>query len=293
MTGPVLWLPLLAAALFALGGLLMKRSASWSIGVWRTTFVSNLTTAAIFLPLFALGGRVPSWWDLWQPAVAGLLFVMGQMTTVLALTRGDVSIATPVLGLKILMVAVFATLLLAQPLARDIWLAALLATAGVALLNSGGGSKEHGHVWFSIVSALMAASAFALFDICVQRWSPTWGIGRFLPIMFAMAGLASLGFLPLLEDRLIAIPHSAWPWLLGGCVIIGAQSFLIVFTVAVWQQAAAINVVYSSRGLWSVVLLWLLGPSLGIGAARLSGWALACRLAGAGLLLAAVGLLAF
>lgn len=290
VAGPVLWLPLLAAVLFALGGLLLKRSSAWPIGVWRTTFLSNLTTAAVFLPLLAWGGQIPSWMDLWQPAVVGLLFIVGQATTVLALTRGDVSIATPVLGLKVLLVAVFAALFVAQPLPADIWPAALLATAGVALLN-GGGSREHGHVLYSIVLALVAAAAFALFDICVQQWAPAFGIGRFLPIMFAMVAAASLGFVPRLEGRLAAIPRGAWPWLALGCLIVAAQSFLIVVTVAVWKQAAATNVFYSSRGLWSVILVWLLGPALGVASARLSGRALVCRLAGAGLLLAAVCLL--
>jgi hypothetical protein len=188
---------------------------------------------------------------------------------------------------------VFAAVFIARPLPDDIWPAALLATLGVALLNSGGGGREHGHVLFSIVSALVAAAAFALFDVCVQQWAPAWGIGSFLPIMFAMAGLATLGFLPRLEGPLAAIPRGAWPWLIGGCLIIAAQSFLIVVTVAIWKEAAATNVVYSSRGLWSVILVWLIGPALGVASARLTGMALACRLAGAALLLAAVCLLAF
>ncbi|HTN74999.1 MAG TPA: DMT family transporter [Pirellulaceae bacterium] len=290
LAGPSLWMPLTAAMLFALGGLLLKRSAQWRVGVWRTTFVANMLAAIVFMPLLLLGGQIPSWLDLWQPLIVALLYILGQTTTLLALTRGDVSIATPVLGLKILGVAVFATLLIGRPLPMVIWIAAGLATAGVMLLNANRG-KTHHHVAFSIGAALAGAATFALFDVCVQIWAPAWGVGRFLPIVFSMSAVLSLGLLPLLEGKLSALPRAAWPWLAGGAGLIAVQALLIVCTVAIWQQATAANVAYSTRGLWSVLFVWLLGERLGVHDQSLRGWVFWTRLAGASLLLISVLLL--
>ena len=45
--------------------------------------------------------------------------------------------------------------------------------------------------------ALAAAASFALFDVLVQKWSASWGPGRFLPVLFGIAAVLSLGWIPL------------------------------------------------------------------------------------------------
>lgn len=56
---------------------MLKRATRWHPGAWRTTFICNWVTAALFLPVAALllpvfgfGGQIPLPWLLWQPAVA-------------------------------------------------------------------------------------------------------------------------------------------------------------------------------------------------------------------------------
>src|SRR6188508_1288236 len=101
-------LPLASAMLYVIGALLMRRAADFGVGFWRTTFVANLICAAVFSPLLLLGGKFHL--DLlWQPAVVALLFVLGSVLNFISLDRGDVSIATPVLGIKIILVALFTT----------------------------------------------------------------------------------------------------------------------------------------------------------------------------------------
>ena len=92
-----LLLPLTAALLYVFGALLVKRSGDFGVGVWRTAFISNLTSAIIFQLLLPLGGAFPREL-LWQPALLGVLFLLAQLLNYLALQRGDVSVATPVLG---------------------------------------------------------------------------------------------------------------------------------------------------------------------------------------------------
>src|SRR5687767_14049537 len=130
--------PRAASFLYVGAALSLRRSAEARAGVWRSTFVINLITAACFLPLLAdrrapagAGGPTP----LWQPAAIALLFLGGQASTMLALTRGDVSVATPVVGTKVLFVAVFVTLLVGDPLPLDYWVSAVMSAAGIAVLN--------------------------------------------------------------------------------------------------------------------------------------------------------------
>src|SRR5262245_42244927 len=98
-------LPLISATVYVAGALFLKRAVELTGDVWRTTCICNIVTALAFAPTAVLGGNIPPSADWWQPAVVAVLFVLGQVLTLLALRIGDVSIATPVLGLKIVLVA--------------------------------------------------------------------------------------------------------------------------------------------------------------------------------------------
>ncbi len=285
---PVLF-PLLAATLYAAGAMLVKRSADLGVGVWRTAFVANIACGLLFQPLLLLGGTLhPELW--WQPAVVAVCFVAGQWLTFISLDRGDVSVATPVLGLKIILVATLATLLGGQVLRWQLWVAAILATGGIALLNRRGGLSAHHNVGRTILTASLAAAAYAIFDVLVQKWSPAWGPGRLLPLALGLSGVFSLVFVFRFRAPLSAIPRAAWPWLIGGTLTMGVQSVIFVFSVANWGNAAQSNVVYSSRGLWTVVLIWVFGHWVKSREQQLGGNVLAWRLAGAVLMMAAIAL---
>jgi len=283
-----LLLPLTAALLYVVGALLVKRSGDFGVGVWRTAFISNLTSALIFQLLLPLGGTFHTEL-LWQPALVGVLFLLGQLLNYLALQRGDVSVATPVLGVKIILVALFTTLLLTQGVSAKLWAAAALSSVAIALLNRTGGVKHH-HVGSTILYAGTSAAMFALFDVLVQKWSPAWGAGRFLPAMVGFVAVFSVVLIPFFHAPVSAIPRKAWPWLMGGCVFIGSQSLVFVMAIVKFRNATSANVIYSSRGLWSVVAVWAIGHWFANREQHLGASVLRWRLAGAVLMMSAIAL---
>jgi uncharacterized membrane protein len=283
-----LLLPLTAAILYVAGALLVKRSGDFGVGVWRTAFVSNLTSAVLFQFLLPLGGAFHPGL-LWQPALMGVLFLLGQLFSYLALQRGDVSVATPVLGVKIILVALFATVLLPQRVSAELWAAAALSSIAIALLNRMGGVRHH-HVGGTILSAGASATMFALSDVLAQKWAPAWGAGRFLPAMLGFVALFSAVLIPFFRALVSAIPRTAWSWLLGGCGFIGLQSLVFVMAIVKYRNAASANVVYSSRGLWSVVAVWAIGHWFANREQRLGTRVLRWRLAGAVLMMVAIAL---
>ena len=287
---PIL-LPLLAALLYVVGALLAKRSAATGIGLWRMAFVSNFISAALFALLLPLGGTFHAGL-LWQPALVAVFYLLGQLLNFLALQHGDVSVATPVMGLKIILVAGFTTVLLATDVSLKLWCAAGLSSLAITLLNRSDGTAHH-HVGRTILYAGSSATMFAIFDVLVQKWSPAWGLGRFLPVMLGFVALFSLVFVPFFHAPLRAIPRAAWPWLLGGCAFIGFQSLLFVSTIAHFGGATTANVIYSSRGLWSVLAVWGIGHWFENREQHLGAQVLRWRLAGAALMMAAIALVLF
>lgn len=279
--------PFLSSLLYVLGVLLLKRAVDFRVGVWRTSFVSNVVAALVFLVLLPMGGEV-LWGLMWQPALVALLFFAGQVLTFLALDRGDVSVVTPAMGVKTVCVAWFSTLLLGVTLPWQLWASAVVSFLAIALLNKQGKLTVQPGLWLTLSYALAAAVAYALFDVLVQKWSPAWGAGRFLPIMFGFCALLSLGFVPLFKAPLSQIPRAAWPWLMGGAMCVAVQAISLITTMAVFGDATAVNVIYSARGLWSVVAVLLVGHWFHNQEQKLEKTVLKWRLMGAGMMTVAI-----
>lgn len=284
-----LFFPLASSFGYVLAVLLLKRSADWGVGVWRTTFVSNIAMGVVFSTLLGFGGPgqpVAMWW---QPVVGGLLFFTGQIFTFLALNYGDVSVATPVLGVKIVLVAFCSVLFLPEPVPLLWWVAAALSTGAIVLLSRGDSRPKHA-VGRTVLTAGLAAASFALADVLVQKWAPAWGVGKFLPAMFGSVAVMSLGLIPFFSAPLRQVPRAAWGWLAGGCVILAMQAGSMAFALGVFGDATAVNIVYSARGLWSVAAVWLVGHWFSNEEQKLAPAVLRSRLIGAGLMLAAISL---
>lgn len=293
-------LPLLSAVGYVVAVLMMKRASAHGVGLWRTAFVSNVAMGLVFSALWLLGGQPVDPALLWQPAVFAALFLAGQIFTFAAMA-GDVSLATPVLGLKIIFVAGASTLLLAETVRPAWWIAAALATAAVGLLQSSprgtpataapSAGPRGQSPRLTVLHAALAAASFAVSDVLVQRHAPAWGTGRFLPLGFGLVALFSLGLVPFFQAPLRTVPRAGWRWLAPGSLILAAQAAGMGYTMATHGRATAANILYSTRGLWSVLAVGLLGAWLGTaGEQKLPRAVFVRRLAGSGLMLAAVAL---
>jgi drug/metabolite transporter (DMT)-like permease len=286
-----LLIPLASAVLYAIAALNIKRAIELGMGPWRMTFLSNLVMFLFFGSAF-FWNREP-WAEMiwWPPLLAGFLFFIGQVFTFLSLTRGDVSIATPVLGLKVLFVAFFLTFLLGDSLGFSIWLAALFATMGIALLQWGSPTEQRGKTLQTVVLAFISAAAFALADVVMKHWCEVIGFARFVPVSSATTLFFSLFLIPFFQAALWQWPQGSCRWVVIGLVLLAIQALGMAVAIGVFADAAGTNIVYASRGLWSVLLIWFLGHYFANQERHELGSLMWTRLLGATLILAAVVLI--
>ena len=280
--------PLLAALLYAFGALVLKRSSDLGVGLWRTTFVANWIVAALFSSLWFLGGPPVKMELLWQPAVIALCLFGGQISQFLALEKGDVSVAVPVFGLKVILVAFFTPLLIGEGVGMRLWIAALLSVVGITFLNRKEEGKRPKNLTITFLAGGFGAVCFAIFDVLVQKWGPTWGVGRLLPCIFWINALLSFVLVFRFSAPIRDISKKAWPWLVGGSVLLGTQSIVFVSTLAIFGKATSANIVYSSRGLLSVLLVWMVGHWFMNTEQNLGSKVMRWRLAGALLMMSAI-----
>jgi drug/metabolite transporter (DMT)-like permease len=247
-----------------------------------------LIVAGLFSFLWLLGGPPVEIIDLWQPGVIAMCLFVGQLAQFLALEKGDVSVAVPVFGLKVILVAFFTPLLIGEAVGAKLWIAAFLSVLGITFLNRKDAGQPPRHLLITFVAGGIGAVAFAIFDVLVQKWGPYWGVGRLLPCIFWINALLSFGLIFRFSAPLSAIRGQAWPWLVGGSALLGTQSIIFVSTLAVFGKATSANIVYSSRGLLSVALVWMIGHWFANSEQHLGPTVMRWRLAGALLMMSAI-----
>ena len=284
-----LLIPLVCAFTYVVGALCLKGASMHGAGVWRSAFVASWVSALVFIPVWFWRGplAVPLAEVWWHPVVTGALFMAGQLCLFLAISRGDVSVTTPVMGTKSVWVALFSSVLLAKPIPLSWWIAAGLGAVAVALLGVGRGG-QHRRVGFSVAWTLVGAVLFSLCDTLAAKWAPALGLPRFLPMMMMAMGVMAVGFVPFFRAGITEIPWAAWRWLLPGSLILAATNAGILSVLGYWGDATAVNIVFSSRGLWSVVLVSVVGHWFGNDEGTLGRAVLGRRLVGAALMVVAI-----
>lgn len=282
-----LFIPLVCGFIYVVGALCLKRAAEHGVGVWRTTFVVNVAMGLSVQPLWWFAPATPWPTEWWQPVVTALLFTLAQLMIYLAISHGDVSVTTPVMGTKSILVAALASALFAVKIPAAWWWAAALCAVAVLLLGWNGG-VPHRRVGFTIVLASLSGFTYALSDVLLQHWAPGWGLMRFIPLMFGLMGLFSFGFVMFFSGSWRDVAPVAWRWLVPGSLLMVLNNAAFAFTLARWRDATAANVVYSSRGLWSVALVWVVGHWFGNRERHAGGAAMTSRLVGAALMVAAI-----
>ncbi len=284
-----LLIPLGSALGYAVAALMLKRGTEGA-GPWRVAFFTNWLAAILYSLLWLWPSEHPaSMSNVLHAATSGACFFVGQVFTFLALSRGDVSVATPVLGSKVIFVALFVVLLGSGEVSGTTWLAVLLTAAATALLGSSGGTLQADTLFRSLLYGFCAAAAFALVDVTQQRWLREWGFVHYVPAMFFSLAILSLSLLPFWVNDRREISVESWRWIIGGGCVLSLQASGVAWSIMTIGATRA-NVLYNSRGVWSVVLVWSIGHWFG-NEERTQGRAIMLRrLFGSLLLLGAIAL---
>ena len=238
----------LAALMYAAGSLFTKRSMAEGANRRRVIAVTNIAMALWALPLFFLsrGSFDLSSWFI-AIAAGGALFA-GRILSVNALQIGDLSLVGPLLGIKTLLVGLFSFLTGQIEMTPQLWIAVTFASLAVILLQR----SPTAHKKKSRRAVLYAAGAsilFAMTDILVVEAGDSLGIGWLSPTVFMTLAL----LVPLL-GKLPPEPPSAKKPLCLGAVIMGFQTFFVILLIGITGNAVLINIVYSTRALWTVLV---------------------------------------
>jgi drug/metabolite transporter (DMT)-like permease len=282
-----LLLPLSAAVIYALGSISIKRALREGVQMGQSFHLSNLVLGLVFLPLLFVKSDEIHWPLVWKPLVMGTTFFIGHWLTFGAIRRGDVSLVTPLMGTKVVFVALAVVVVAGTMPSGPLWFAAILTTLGIfvmGLADLGGGS----HFAFTVLTTLASALVFGLSDVFVSAWARDFGAMPFLAVGSGTVALWSL-VMWVCQGRprfFPAGPGTKPAW--AGAVFIAFQAMVMGIGLALFDDATGINIVYASRGLWVIALVVVFGRFLGNSEHRDTGRAFLWRVAGTLLLTVAI-----
>jgi drug/metabolite transporter (DMT)-like permease len=284
-----LLLPLVAAVGYAIASLLLKKALNEGAHPMACFHINNWVSSLMFLPLALFETQPVSWQQWFVPVGLGGLFFTGSWFTFIAMQRGDVSLVTPVLGSKVVFVALSSSLLIAGSMKPLMWVAAIITTAGIFLMSATDFKTPKGaRLAGPVVMALISAAFFALADVLLQMWAPAFGPKTFLALLAGTTGALSLLTMTLLPKSPPVPWNRATQWSLGGSILIAVQAIILSLALAFYHDAIGVNVVYATRGIWSLAVVALLGPLLGNRERHDSGRAYGIRIVAATLIMAGV-----
>ena len=248
-----------SGALNAVAFLISRHHATTSPGGGQRLLVlAHVVMGLVCLPLI---------WLLWPPGgvrvadclppLAGSIgcYLASQAALLASLRRADASRVVPLLGLKIVMLALLVTFLLRTPLDARQWFAVGLSVVAAALLQ---GRRDP--VPSAVVALMLAAClGFAAADLLIVRLidavhaaavarTRLWASGLALAVTYVSCGMIALPFLVVGEPRRPGEWRSA-TWY--GAVWLGGMASLYACFGLLGPVFA--NVLQSSRGILAVV----------------------------------------
>ena len=130
----------------------------------------------------------------------------------------------------------------------QLWIAVISASLAVILLQKSPASCKKGSQK-AILYAAAASVLFAVTDILVAEAGASLGIGWLSPTLFMTIAL----LVPLLGKHSPA-PSSARKPLYLGAFIMGFQTSFVILLIGITGNAVLINIIYSTRSLWAVLV---------------------------------------
>ena len=255
-------LPLAAAIIYALGSIIIKRALKEGVTMDQSFHLTNLVLGAMFLPLLFFGKTSIDWSQIGKPLIIGASFFFAHWLTFIAIRRGDVSFVTPLMGTKVVFVAIGVVLLTGHIPSVPLMIAAVLTTIGIFVMGVAD-LKGGSHLVFTVLVTLCSALVFGLFDVLASWWAADFGamtlvaFGMGVVPAFTMILWFFQGCPALMPERKAA----KWAW--WGAVMISLQAIAMGIGLTFFNDATGVNVVYASRGLWVIVLLVVFGRILG------------------------------
>ncbi len=226
---------------------------------WLLLVVSHTIMGVMALLALPLVYPVDMSWNrdiILGAAGAGGFYLLGQHALFVALRHIDASRIAPLLGAKILFLALVTILFGGEWLSPQQWMAVMLAVGGVYVLNDAGGRPP----WRGGLAVAVAVVGYSLSDLSIVRLVAGTGLDNWRGSLFGAVLTYSFCGL-VLAPFLTRLPEASQPKIWRSALAYALCWFTaMILLYACFAEIGAVfgNIVQSTRGLISIMLGLLL-----------------------------------
>ena len=178
----------------------------------------------------------------------GAILGAGYITQTIALQETTAAITGFLTGLYVVLTPIFAWLAIRQKIARKVWIAVALATAGLALISITGLEIELGQIW-----GVICAILFAVHIVGLGVWSPGRDAYALTVIQLAAAGVVC--WIGALADGYQAPPsEDVWFAVLFTAILATALAFFVQTWAQGIMDASRVAIILTSEVVFAALI---------------------------------------
>jgi drug/metabolite transporter (DMT)-like permease len=186
----------------------------------------------------------------------GAILGAGYITQTIALQETTAAITGFLTGLYVVLTPIFAWLAFRQKIARKVWLAVALATAGLALISITGVAIELGQIW-----GILCAILFAVHIVGLGAWSPGRDAYALTVVQLAAAGVVC--WIGALADGYQAPPSDdVWFAVLFTAVLATALAFFVQTWAQSIMDASRVAIILTSEVVFAAAISVAVGQEV-------------------------------
>lgn len=257
---PDILFPFFSAVLYCVSIILVKYATrSGTFGGISMLVMNNITSGLVFIPAIFFDNTMPDWSIVWQPLLASGFCAIGNIAIFICAEKGEVSLMTPIMGIKIMFVIFFSRMLLNTTIPHTITVAGIICCLAVFIMGWQKKSLRSNKLTITILLALCACISYALCDVIMQKYAPNFTRNAMLSLTTIAMPLSIIPFLPRFFRDVARSSKTTLAVGATSAIIMVFEMYLMFLSIIGEVGAALCNILYNTRGIISVILIFIVG----------------------------------
>ncbi len=230
---------------FPLTKSLLERMTPLNFLAVRFTIAGLVMLLVFFRAVRALSRR-----GLRRGALLGAVYGVAQILQTTGLQSTSASVSGFITGMYVVLTPLWAAVLLRTPIGRRVWLGAVIATAGLAMLALSALSVGVGEA-----VTLVSAAVYALHIVGLGAWSTAREALGLAVVQIAATGLVSLIAATVAEPGGLTLPATTFDWvaLLYMAIVSGAVAMIVQSWAQAHLAASRAAIIMSTEPAWAAL----------------------------------------